>query len=64
MKNIKNEGVFNVDMVLYKGNIFTTDQRKQKAEAVAIKDGKITAVGSNEEVLGYKESSTKPCDKI
>lgn len=48
-----------MDMVLYNGNIFTADKGEKRAEAVAIKDGKITAVGTDEEVLGYKDSNTK-----
>lgn len=48
-----------MDIILYNGNFFTADKKKEKVEAVAIKDGKIAATGTNQEVLGYKNSSTK-----
>ncbi len=41
------------DLVLFNGNIYTVDSAFSKVEAMAIKDGKIIAVGSNEELSIY-----------
>ncbi|MCC7524448.1 MAG: amidohydrolase [Chitinophagaceae bacterium] len=40
-----------VDLVVHHGVIYTADSSFSIAEAMAIKDGKITAVGSNAEIL-------------
>lgn len=39
-----------VDLILLSGKVYTVDQNMSQAEAVAIKDGKFVAVGSNEEI--------------
>ena len=39
-----------MDMVLTGGNVLTIDKNNTRAEAVAIKDGKLAAVGSAAEV--------------
>jgi predicted amidohydrolase YtcJ len=46
------------DLILYNGKVITLDQKSSIAQAVAVKDGKITAVGSNEEIkkLAGKET--------
>jgi predicted amidohydrolase YtcJ len=46
------------DTILYNGDIWTVDDKKPTAEAIAINDGKIIAVGSNEEVLKLRELNT------
>ncbi len=38
-------------VILYNGNIWTVDELQPQAQAVAISNGRFTAVGSNEEVL-------------
>lgn len=39
------------DRILSQGNVITVDPQKPRAEAIAIRDGKILAVGTNEEIL-------------
>lgn len=48
-----------MDLILYKGNIITVDKVNKKANAVAIKDGKIYSVGSDNEILKLKSHNTK-----
>jgi len=50
------------DRVLHNGTIVTVDEDFSIAEAVAIKDGLIVAVGSNSEVLALAGSSTERMD--
>ena len=38
------------DVVIYRGKVITMDSRESIAEALAVKFGKILAVGSNEEI--------------
>src|SRR4051795_12160929 len=40
------------DLVLVNGNIHLVDQHDRVAAAIAIKDGRVLAVGSNEDVRG------------
>jgi predicted amidohydrolase YtcJ len=40
------------DLILYNGRIATLDPRRPEVEAIAIRDGKVVAVGSDGEVLG------------
>ncbi|MGB5334110.1 MAG: amidohydrolase, partial [Woeseiaceae bacterium] len=46
------------DLILTDANIITLDPVKPKAEAIAIRDGLVQAVGSNRDVLGFEGSST------
>ncbi len=47
------------DYILHHGKIYTCDSSFLVVEAVAVKDGKILATGSNQEILnGYKADST------
>lgn len=49
----------NADLILHNGIVYTVDSAFTVAEAFAVKDGKIIAVGSNDEILGkYKSDST------
>ncbi|MFO7951805.1 MAG: amidohydrolase [Bacillota bacterium] len=48
-----------MDLIFHNGRILTMDQDQQEAEAVAVKNDKITAVGSNEEILALKEAGTE-----
>jgi predicted amidohydrolase YtcJ len=47
------------ELILYNGNILTIDQRRPRAQAVAIADGRFFAVGSNEKVRALAASRTK-----
>ena len=58
----KNNEVEFADSILINGNIYTVDERQPNAQAVAIKDGLIKAVGSNEEIEKWKGESTKVID--
>ncbi|OKL38588.1 amidohydrolase [Pontibacter flavimaris] len=40
------------DLVVYNGNVYTVNENFDKAEAFAVKDGKILAVGTSEEIRG------------
>jgi predicted amidohydrolase YtcJ len=50
------------DMVLLNGKIVTVDSYQPQAEAIAIKDDLITAVGSNEDVKSYVDEHTVVID--
>jgi predicted amidohydrolase YtcJ len=50
------------DTVLVNANVVTMDAANTKAEAVAIKDGRIVAVGSNEEIRGIAGKTAKIVD--
>lgn len=51
-----------VDLILYNGNIITVDPKAARAQAVAIADGRLVAVGSNDEVLALKCAATELVD--
>lgn len=57
-----NEIPSGADTIYHNGTILTINDKQPKVEAVAIKDGKILAVGSKEEVLKSKNASTKLID--
>ena len=40
-----------VDIIIHHANIYTVDSAFSMAEAIAVKDGKIVAIGKNEEIL-------------
>ena len=50
------------DAVLIHGHIYTADSKRPWAEALAIRDGKILAVGSDREIARYRAASTKVID--
>ena len=50
------------DLVLLNGKIVTVDAEDRIAEAVAIRDGYILAVGSNEEIRAYVGEETRVID--
>ncbi|WP_286229895.1 amidohydrolase [Neobacillus mesonae] len=50
------------DTIYFNGKVITMDEDAANAEAVAVKDGKIIAVGSNNEISKLKGSSTKIVD--
>ena len=47
------------DLVLLNGKITTLDRAKPEAQAVAIKDGRITSVGSDREIGALASAKTK-----
>ena len=47
------------DLILSNAKIYTVDQQQPWAEAVAVKDGKIVFVGSNEEAKNWADKDTK-----
>ncbi len=47
-----------VDLILHHGTIFTLDSNLNQAEALAIRNGKIIATGSNQEILSSYESDS------
>src|SRR5712671_4727137 len=50
------------DLILLNGKIVTVDQNFTIAQALAIKKGKIIAVGSNKEIRGLANKQTKIID--
>lgn len=50
------------DVVFKNGNIYTVDERRPHAEAVAVKAGKIIFVGSNADVKAYQGKGTRVVD--
>ncbi len=50
------------DMVLTNGKVFTGLDEQPRFQAVAVKDGKILAVGTNEEIAEYVGTSTQVLD--
>lgn len=50
------------DIIFHNGEITTLDRANPVAHAVAIKDGKFLAVGSDQEVLALAGSATKVVD--
>ncbi len=55
-------GVLHPDTILFNGKIVTVDEDFSIAEAVAIKDGKFVAVGSNAQVQGLAGQQTEMVD--
>ncbi len=49
-------------LILHSGKIITVDARNDIFEAIAIRDGKILAVGNNRDVLRFKDSKTQLID--
>lgn len=50
------------DTVVVHGKIYTVDSHHPWAEAVAVRDGKIIAVGSDSEITAYRGPSTRMID--
>ena len=50
------------DIVFKNGNIYTVNERMPRAEAVAVKAGKITFVGSNKDAAAYEGTRTRVVD--
>jgi len=50
------------DTVFKNGNIYTVNERQPRAEAIAVKAGKIIFVGSNKDVKAYEGKGTRVID--
>ncbi|MBI4481588.1 MAG: amidohydrolase family protein, partial [Acidobacteria bacterium] len=50
------------DLVLYNGKVLKADERFTLAEAIAVRDGKFLAVGSNQEILPLAGPRTQRID--
>src|SRR5262245_1510003 len=50
------------DTIFTNGNVYTVDSRQPRAEAIAVKAGKVLFVGSNTETNGYRGAATKVVD--
>ena len=50
------------DLIFRNGRIYTVDAKRSWAQAVAVKSGKIVAVGSDAEVLAWQGAATKVSD--
>jgi predicted amidohydrolase YtcJ len=50
------------DLILHNGKIATQDDRRSIVEALAIRDGKFLAVGSDREVMRFRDEGTKLID--
>ena len=48
-----------MDLVMLEGQILTMDAKSARAEALAVKNGKFVAVGSNAEIRNHITESTK-----
>jgi predicted amidohydrolase YtcJ len=51
-----------VDLIFVNGNVYTANERQPHAEAIAVKQGRIVFVGSNEEVKKLKRDRTRVMD--
>jgi predicted amidohydrolase YtcJ len=50
------------DLILHNGKIATQDDRRSVVEAAAIRDGKFLAIGSDREVMRFRDQKTKLID--
>jgi predicted amidohydrolase YtcJ len=50
------------DVIICNGKLATQDDRRSFAQAAAIRDGKFIAVGSDREVMAYRDAGTKVID--
>jgi predicted amidohydrolase YtcJ len=50
------------DIVFYNGNVYTVHPSSPKAEAIAIKNGRILFAGSNQSVLAFEGKQTRRID--
>lgn len=50
------------DTIFINGNIYTVNENQPRAEAIAVKEGRILAVGSNAEIEKFKNDNTEVID--
>ena len=55
-------GVEFADVIYHDGNIITINEAQPRAEALAVKDGKILAIGASDEILSTKGEETTLID--
>lgn len=60
--NIQKRAVGDFDLIIHNGNIITVDVDFSHAEALAVKDGVIVAVGSSQELLKNAGTDTRVVD--
>ncbi|MDW7668145.1 MAG: amidohydrolase [Bacillota bacterium] len=51
-----------MDKILFNGEIYTLDKNGTKAEAIGIKEGRIEAIGSSDDILKFKNENTELID--
>ncbi|UCO96720.1 amidohydrolase [Metapseudomonas lalkuanensis] len=51
-----------VDLILHNAKVYTAEPGQALQQAVAVEDGKVRAVGSNDDVLKLRESATQVID--
>jgi len=51
-----------VDLIVTNGVVYTVDSNSSMAEAIAITDGKIIAIGTNDELMGLQGEGTEVID--
>jgi len=51
-----------MDKILYNGEVYTLDKKGTKSEAIGIKEGKIEAIGSSDDILKLKNENTELID--
>jgi len=54
--------MLSADLVILNANVITLNPRQPRAQALAVKEGKIVAAGSNDEVGGYVDGETRVLD--
>ena len=47
------------DVIIYNGKLATQDDRRSFAQAAAIRDGRFIAVGSDREVMAYRDAGKR-----
>lgn len=55
-------GVLDADLVLVDGKVVTVDSEDSIVEAVAVRDGRIVAVGDSSDVMGLAGDGTRVVD--
>ena len=50
------------DLVLKNGNIYTVSENQERVEAIAIKEGKVLALGTSKEMEEYSDETTNIID--
>ncbi|PMY61872.1 MULTISPECIES: amidohydrolase [Pseudomonas] len=56
------EAMAATDLVLFNGQVFTADRAQPKAQALAVADGKVLQVGSDEQIKALIETGTRVID--
>ena len=62
VSNCRVRAAQDVDLILAEGNIYTVNEKQPHAEAIAVKGGHITFVGSNEDAEKLKGDKTRVID--